>query len=109
MISIQNILNFLSFFLSSLIAGLFFAYSCSVNLGLKSLTDNEDIKDYLHNIANAQTNGQKNIKDIIEIILPNAQHNLCIFPDKKDKFFWWYLSRGYEDLITGWIKYRFKN
>jgi hypothetical protein len=68
----------------------------------------EDIKNYLHNIDNSQTNGQKNIKDITEIILPNAQHNLCIFPDKKDKFFWWYLSRGYEDLITGWIKYRFK-
>ena len=66
----------------------------------------EDIKSYLHNIDSSQTNRQK---DITEIILPNAQHNLCIFPDKKDKFFWWYLSRGYEDLITGWIKYRFKN
>lgn len=69
----------------------------------------EDIKSYLHNIDNLQTNGQKNIKDITGIILPKAQHNLCIFPDKKDKFFWWYLSHGYEDLITGWIKYRFKN
>ena len=69
----------------------------------------EDIKSYMHNIDSSQTSGQKNIKDITEIILPNAQHNLCIFPDKKDKFFWWYLSHGYEDLITGWIKYRFKH
>ena len=69
----------------------------------------EYIKTYLYNIDNSQTNGQKNIHDITEIILPNAQHNLCIFPGKKDKFFWWYLSRGYEDLITGWIKYRFIN
>jgi hypothetical protein len=66
----------------------------------------EDIKTYLHNIDNTQTNERRNIT---ELILPNAQHNLCIFPDKKDKFFWWYLSRGYEDLITGWIKYRFPN
>jgi alpha-beta hydrolase superfamily lysophospholipase len=69
----------------------------------------EDIKSYLHNIDNAQANGPINRKDITEIILPNAQHNLCIFPEKKDKFFWWYLSRGYEDLITGWIKYRFND
>jgi alpha-beta hydrolase superfamily lysophospholipase len=69
----------------------------------------EDIKSYLHNIDNSQTSGQKNTKDITEIILPDAQHNLCIFPNKKDKFFWWYLSRGYVDLIAGWIKYRFKN
>jgi uncharacterized membrane protein len=44
MISIQNILNFLSLFLSGLIAGLLFSYSCSVNLGLKSLADKEYIK-----------------------------------------------------------------
>jgi uncharacterized protein len=69
----------------------------------------EDIKSYLHNIDNSLITGQKNINDITEIILPNAQHNLCIFPDKKGEFFWWYLSRGYEDLIAGWIKYRFKN
>lgn len=69
----------------------------------------EDIKSYLHNIDNSQTNGQKKSKDITEIILPNAQHNLCIFPGKNEKFFWWYLSHGYEDLITSWIKYRFKN
>jgi uncharacterized protein len=69
----------------------------------------EDIKTYIYNIDNSQTIGQKYKKDITEIILPNAQHNLCIFPDKKDKFFWWYLSRGYEDLLTSWIKYRFGN
>lgn len=44
MISLQNIFNFLSLFLSGLIAGLLFSYSCSVNPGLKSLGDNEYIK-----------------------------------------------------------------
>jgi uncharacterized membrane protein len=44
MISLQNIFNFLSLFLSGLIAGLLFSYSCSVNPGLKSLADNEYIK-----------------------------------------------------------------
>jgi hypothetical protein len=34
---------------------------------------------------------------------------LCIFPEKNGKFFWWYLSHGYENLITSWIAYRFKN
>ncbi|HVM89909.1 MAG TPA: alpha/beta fold hydrolase [Puia sp.] len=68
----------------------------------------EDIKTYLSNIDSVLKSRQK-VKDITEIILPNAQHNLCIFPSKKDKFFWWYLSYGYEDLITSWIKYRFKN
>lgn len=68
----------------------------------------EDVKSYLNNIERVVAKGQKNT-DITGIILPNAQHNLCIFPEKNDKFFWWYLARGYEDLITGWIKYRFKN
>ena len=68
----------------------------------------EDIKTYIRKIDSALTSGEKR-KDITEIILPNAQHNLCIFPSKESNFFWWYLSRGYEDLITGWIKYRFKN
>jgi pimeloyl-ACP methyl ester carboxylesterase len=68
----------------------------------------EDIKTYIHNIDKALIDGQKN-KDITEIILPDAQHNLCIFPEKGDNFFWWYLSRGYEDLIVSWIKYRFTN
>jgi uncharacterized membrane protein len=44
MISIQNILSFFSLFFSGLIAGLLFSYSCSVNLGLKSLIDNEYLK-----------------------------------------------------------------
>ena len=68
----------------------------------------EDIKTYIHNIDKALIDGQKN-KDITEIILPDAQHNLCIFPEKGDNFFWLYLSRGYEDLIVSWIKYRFTN
>lgn len=68
----------------------------------------EDIETYIHNIDSALMSGQEN-KDITEIILPNAQHNLCVFPEKNDKFFWWYLSRGYEDLIVSWITWRFKN
>jgi uncharacterized membrane protein len=44
MISTQNTFNFLSLFLSGLIAGLLFSYTYSVNLDLKSLADNEYIK-----------------------------------------------------------------
>jgi uncharacterized membrane protein len=44
MISSQNIFNFFSLFLSGLIAGLLFSYTCAVNIGLKSLSDNEYIK-----------------------------------------------------------------
>jgi alpha-beta hydrolase superfamily lysophospholipase len=69
----------------------------------------EDVKNYIQQIDRSLTNTQGNTRDITEVILPNAQHNLCIFPNPTDKFFWWYLSRGYEDLVTGWIKYRFKN
>jgi uncharacterized protein len=68
----------------------------------------EDVKSYLSNIDKTLRVNQNN-KDVTEIILPGAQHNLCIFPAKKDKFFWWYLSPGYEDLLISWIKYRFKN
>ncbi len=68
----------------------------------------EDIKSYIHNLDKALIDEQRN-KDVTEIILPKAQHNLCIFPEKNDKFFWWYLSHGYENLITSWILYRFKN
>ena len=68
----------------------------------------EDVKAYIHNIDNALTGGQKN-KDVTELLLPDAQHNLCVFPGKGGNFFWWYLSRGYEDLLAGWIKYRFTN
>lgn len=42
--TIQNIFNFLSILLSGLIAGLLFSYSCSVNIGLKTLSDNEYVK-----------------------------------------------------------------
>ena len=68
----------------------------------------EDINSYIHNIDSALITIQKN-KDVTEIILPGAQHNLCVFPEKNDKFFWWYLSHGYEDLIISWIRYRFHN
>jgi uncharacterized membrane protein len=44
LISLQNIFYFLSLFFSGLIAGLLFSYSCSVNLGLKSLANNEYLK-----------------------------------------------------------------
>jgi uncharacterized membrane protein len=44
MIFIQNIFYFLSLIFGGLIAGLLFSYSCSVNIGLKSLTDIEYIK-----------------------------------------------------------------
>lgn len=40
----QNIFQFLSVICCGLIAGLLFGYSCSVNVGLKSLPDNEYIK-----------------------------------------------------------------
>jgi uncharacterized membrane protein len=40
----QNIFQFLSVICCGLIAGLLFGYSCSVNIGLKSLPDNEYIK-----------------------------------------------------------------
>jgi alpha-beta hydrolase superfamily lysophospholipase len=69
----------------------------------------EDVKSYIQHIDHSLTKTQGSVKDITEVILPNAQHNLCIFPNQTDKFFWWYLSHGYEDLITSWIKYRFKN
>ncbi len=68
----------------------------------------EDIKIYLHNIDKALMEQGKN-KDMTQLLLPDAEHNLCIFPQKNDKFFWWYLSPGYEDLVAGWILYRFKN
>jgi alpha-beta hydrolase superfamily lysophospholipase len=68
----------------------------------------EDIKSYIHNLDNVLAKEQSN-KDVTEIILPMAQHNLCIFPGKADKFFWWYLSRGYENMLASWILFRFKN
>jgi alpha-beta hydrolase superfamily lysophospholipase len=68
----------------------------------------EDIRSYIFNIDNVLTEQAHN-KDLTQIILPKAQHNLCISPEKNEKFFWWYLSPGYPDLIAGWIEYRFKN
>jgi uncharacterized membrane protein len=44
MISIQNLLNFLTLLFSGLIAGLLYGYSCSVNPGLQSLANGEYIK-----------------------------------------------------------------
>jgi len=68
----------------------------------------EDIKTYLHNIDKSINSEHLN-NDITELILPNAQHNLCVFPEKNKPFFWWYLSHGYEKLIVSWIVYRFRN
>ena len=68
----------------------------------------EDVKNYIHNIDKVLIDQRRN-KDVTPLILPEAQHNLCIFPEKNKKFFWWYLSPGYQDLIASWILYRFKN
>jgi alpha-beta hydrolase superfamily lysophospholipase len=68
----------------------------------------EDIKKYRQNIDRTLSKQQIN-KDVTEIILPDAQHNLCIFPEKNGNFFWWYLSKGYENLLASWILLRFKN
>jgi uncharacterized membrane protein len=42
--TIQNTFQFLTALLCGLIAGLLYSYSCSVNLGLRTLADNEYIK-----------------------------------------------------------------
>ena len=42
--AIQNIFHFLTILFCGLIAGLLYSYSCSVNLGLKTLADNEYVK-----------------------------------------------------------------
>ena len=44
MLTIQNILLFLSVLLSSLIMGLLYGYACSVNPGLNKLADSEYLK-----------------------------------------------------------------
>jgi uncharacterized membrane protein len=44
MITIEIILMFLSALLSALIAGLFYGYSCSVNIGLGRLSDTEYLR-----------------------------------------------------------------
>lgn len=53
--TIQNIFIFQSILLSGLIAGLLFSYSCSVNPGLRFLSDNEYIKA-MQSINNAIQN-----------------------------------------------------
>jgi alpha-beta hydrolase superfamily lysophospholipase len=68
----------------------------------------EDIRLYIQNIDKALIN-QANNKDLTQIILPKAQHNLCVSPEKNEKFFWWHISPGYLDIIASWILYRFKN
>jgi len=67
----------------------------------------EDIENYVKNIDNVLIKHRNN--DVTQLLLPKAQHNLCIFPEKNDKFFWWYLSPGYQDLVASWILYRFRN
>lgn len=44
MLSFQTIIIFVTILLSGLVAGLFYAYSCSVNPGLKALDDTEYIR-----------------------------------------------------------------
>jgi alpha-beta hydrolase superfamily lysophospholipase len=68
----------------------------------------EDVKKYINNIDKVLIEQRRN-NDVTQILLPKAQHNLCIFPEKNNKFFWWYLSPGYPDLVASWILYRFKN
>jgi len=68
----------------------------------------EDIKNYLQHIDNVLIKQRQN-NDVTQLLLPKAQHNLCIFPEKNDKFFWWHLSPGYPDLVASWILYRFRN
>ncbi len=68
----------------------------------------EDVKKYINNIDKVLIEQRRN-KDVTQILLPKAEHNLCIFPEKNNKFFWWYLSPGYPDLVASWILYRFKN
>jgi len=48
-------------------------------------------------------------EDVTEIILPKAQHNLTVTPQKGEKFFWWHVSPGLADIYASWILYRFKN
>jgi uncharacterized membrane protein len=44
MISIQNLILFVTILFSGLVAGLFYGYSCSVNIGLKSLSNGEYLR-----------------------------------------------------------------
>jgi hypothetical protein len=66
------------------------------------------VKVSLENIDNSLRVNAGN-KDVTEIILPKAQHNLTITPSKGDKFFWWYVSPGLVDTYSSWILKRFKD
>ncbi|HEY5823637.1 MAG TPA: anthrone oxygenase family protein [Cyclobacteriaceae bacterium] len=44
MVSIQNVSLFLAVLLTGLLAGLFYSYACSVNIGLGRLTDEEYLR-----------------------------------------------------------------
>jgi len=68
----------------------------------------EDVGAYLQNISKVLLSNQIR-KDVTTVLLPRAQHNLCIFPEGNEKFFWWYLSPGYESLVAGWILFRYEN
>ena len=68
----------------------------------------EDIRNYIQNIDRVLIDHAHN-GDVTQVILPKAQHNLCVSPGKNEPFFWWYISPGYPDLIASWILYRFKN
>ena len=40
------------------------------------------------------------------IIVPGAQHNLTVRPDKSAPFFWWKSARGLIDLVVAWVQQR---
>ncbi len=69
---------------------------------------NTPVSVSLKNIDNSLRVNAGN-KDVTEIILPRAQHNLTVSPLKGEKFFWWRVSPGLVDLYSSWILYRFKN
>ncbi len=68
----------------------------------------EDTRSYIQNIDSVLIKQAHN-NDVTQLILPKAQHNLCINPEKNEKFFWWYISPGYPDLVVSWILFRFKD
>ena len=68
----------------------------------------EDVNTYIKKIDGTLIVEGHN-KDVTRLILPEAEHNLCIFPAQSEKFFWWHISPGYLDLISGWILYRFND
>jgi fermentation-respiration switch protein FrsA (DUF1100 family) len=40
------------------------------------------------------------------IIVPGAQHNLTIQPEKGEPFFWWKAAPGLIDLVVAWVQQR---